>query len=138
RADAADLERQAKDQSVTLAIEVGLNEVALADRYRRAIATICAASMEPFGLTALESMACGTPVVAIDEAGYRESVRDGVTGLLVDPNAPALAAGIERIATDPQLVDALGRAGRESVVERWTWAHAGGRLEDLLLRTAAG
>ena len=138
RADAADLERQAKDQSVTVAIEVGLDEVALADRYRRAIATICAARMEPFGLTALESMACGTPVVAIDEAGYRESVRDGVTGLLVDPNAPALAAGIERIAIDPQLVDALGRAGRESVVERWTWTHAGGRLEDVLLRAAAG
>jgi len=138
RADAADLEGRARNQSVALAIDASLDEAALADRYRSAIATICAASMEPFGLTALESMACGTPVIAVNEGGYRESIRDGVTGLLVDPNASALAAGIERVAIDHQLADALGHAGRASVMERWTWAHAGGRLEDVLLRAAAG
>jgi glycosyltransferase involved in cell wall biosynthesis len=132
RDGAADLEREANEQSVTLAIETGLDEAALADRYRGAIATIGAARAEPFGLTALESMACGTPVVAINEGGYRESVRDGVTGLLVDADATALAAGIERLANDPQLADALGRAGRAAVIERWTWEQAGHRLESLL------
>jgi glycosyltransferase involved in cell wall biosynthesis len=138
RDGAADLERQANQQSVTLTIETGLDEAALADRYRTALATIGAARLEPFGLTALESMACGTPVIAINEGGYRESVRDGVTGLLVDPTASALAAGIERLANDPQLADALGQAGRASVIDRWTWAQAGRRVEDVLLRAAAG
>jgi glycosyltransferase involved in cell wall biosynthesis len=138
RDGAADLERQANEQSVTLAIETALTEAALADRYRAALATIGAARLEPFGLTALESMACGTPVIAINEGGYRESVRDGVTGLLVEPTASALAAGIERLANDPQLADTLGQAGRAAVIDRWTWAHAGGRLEDVLLRAAAG
>ncbi len=137
RADAADLERQAKEQSVTLTIETGLDEAALADRYRAAIATTCAARSEPFGLTALESMACATPVIAINEGGYRESVRDGVTGLLVDPTAPALAAGIERLANDPQLADAMGHAGRDVVTQAWTWEHAGQRLDDVLGGAAA-
>ena len=137
RADADDLERQARDRSVSLAIDVSLDEAALTDRYRGAIATVCAASLEPFGLTALESMACGTPVVAINEGGYRESIRDGVTGLLVEPTASALAAGIERLANDPQLADALSRAGRAAVLERWTWEHAGQRLDDILGRAAA-
>jgi glycosyltransferase involved in cell wall biosynthesis len=138
RADAADLERQAKEASVTLAIDVSLDEAALADRYRAAIATIGAARMEPFGLTALESMACGTPVIAIDEGGYRETLRDGVSGLLVDPNASALAAGIERLANDPPQADAMGRAGRAAVIERWTWELAGRRLESVLETTGNG
>jgi glycosyltransferase involved in cell wall biosynthesis len=137
-ADAADLKRQAKDQSVTLTIETGLDEAGLAHRYRTALATMCAARLEPFGLTALESMSCGTPVIAINEGGYRESVRDGVTGFLVEPDASALAAGIERLVANPAQADTLGRAGRATVLERWTWVHAGGRLEDVLLRTAAG
>jgi glycosyltransferase involved in cell wall biosynthesis len=137
RDDAAELGRQAHEQSVTLTIETGLDEAALIDRYRAAIATICAARMEPFGLTALESMACGTPVIAINEGGYRESVRDGITGLLVEPTADGLAAGIERLANDPQQADALGRGGRASVIDSWTWEHAGRRLDDVLRRAAA-
>ena len=138
RANAGPLEQQAKAQSVNLVIETGLDEAALADRYRAAIATICAARLEPFGLTAIESMSCGTPVVAIDEAGYRESVVNGTTGLLVDPEPAALADAIASLLDAPDRVAALGQAGRESVVQRWTWEHAGQRLETLLESTRNG
>lgn len=134
RANAGPLEQQAQEQSVRLVIETGLDEAALADRYRAATATICAARLEPFGLTALESMACGTPVIAIDEAGYRESVVNGSTGMLVDPEPNALGDAIASLLDQPDRVAALGQAGRETVIERWTWAHAGRRLETLLER----
>lgn len=137
RADTAALERLARERGVGLAIEHELDEPALADRYRSAIATVGAARLEPFGLTMLESMACGTPVIAVDEGGYRESVIDGVTGLLVDPNASALGDAIALLVGDRQRAAALGRAGQAAVAKEWTWAHRLAQLEDVLLGPAA-
>jgi glycosyltransferase involved in cell wall biosynthesis len=94
--------------------------------------TVCAARLEPFGLTPIESMGCGTPVVAINEAGYRESVVDGITGLLVEPDPASIAKGIARLAGDPELLTVLGAAGRADVVERWTWKRSADQLQGIL------
>ena len=132
RGERGGLEQLATARGVALEVETGLDAAALAGRYQRALATICAARLEPFGLTAIESMACATPVVAIREAGYRDSVEDGVTGFLTDPEPAALAAAIGRLAADPRLARKLGQAGREQVLRRWTWDHAAARLEAIL------
>lgn len=50
----------------------------------RARVSICISKQEDFGMVAIESMACGTPVVAVDEGGYTETVLDGKTGWLID------------------------------------------------------
>ena len=121
---------------VEVLVDAGLDEPAMVERYQSALATVCAARLEPFGLTAIESMAAGTPVVAIREAGFRESVVDGVTGILVEPEADALAAGIARLAGDPKAVAELGEAGRLDVSRNWTWERSGARLE-AILETAA-
>jgi glycosyltransferase involved in cell wall biosynthesis len=83
-----------------------LTDAELARLYASAQATICAARLEPFGLTPLESLSCGTPVVAINEGGFRESVTDGCNGALVAANSAGIAAGItavleHRISSDP-------------------------------------
>ena len=78
-----------------------------------------------------------TPVVAIREAGYRETVVDGVSGILVEPDAAALAAGIARLAGDPALASAMGKAGRKAVLERWTWARTATQMEAILQEAAA-
>lgn len=127
--DAMPLQRLASDRNVRLTVEHGLDDSTLADRYRSVIATVCAARLEPFGLTALESMACATPVIAVDEGGFRESVRDGVTGLLVEPQTGALARAIESLIDRPEQIVAMGNAGRAWVTDAWTWEHAGRRLE---------
>ncbi len=68
---------------------------------------------EPFGLTAIESLACGTPVIARRVGGLAEIVREGVDGFLGD-DAPALAAAIDGVA-------GLDRAAiRASVLERFS------------------
>jgi glycosyltransferase involved in cell wall biosynthesis len=132
------IERLAKELHVELAIQVSVDEDRFAECYRSALATVCAARLEPFGLTPLESMACGTPVVAIREGGYRESVTDGETGFLVEPEPQAIADGILRLAGDPALVENMGKRGREEVVRRWTWHRTGDQMEEILEAASSG
>jgi len=59
---------------------------------------ICTAIDEDFGITPVEAMAAGKPVVAVDEGGFRESVQDGVTGRLVAPHVEALIEAVREIS----------------------------------------
>jgi glycosyltransferase involved in cell wall biosynthesis len=77
---------------------------------------------EPFGITPLEAMACGTPVIGADVGGIRFSVADGVTGFLVPPNDPdALAARAAELLSDPARMREMGRAGVQRVQAQFTW-----------------
>lgn len=53
---------------------------------------------EDFGMTAIEAMAAGKPVVAANEGGYKESVVHGITGLLVEPEVPKIISAIKKIS----------------------------------------
>lgn len=98
-----------------------------------ALCMVYAPRLEPFGFAALEAMACETPVVAIREGGVRETVEDGVSGLLVDGDDPAaFGAAVDALVGDPARCRALGRAARDIVVRKWTWTAALDRLEAAL------
>jgi glycosyltransferase involved in cell wall biosynthesis len=76
---------------------------------------------EGWGITIIEAAACGTPSIASDSPGLRDSVRDGVTGHLVPHGDPdALARRMLDYAGRPELVAALGRQARAHA-ERLTW-----------------
>lgn len=78
---------------------------------------------EPFGRSALEAMACGTPVVASGVGGLADSVIDGTTGLLVPPRDPdALAYALRRILRDPVRREGFGVAGVDRAQVRYSWA----------------
>lgn len=71
---------------------------------------------EGFGVTPLEAMASGVPVVATTVGTFNSQIVDGLTGILVPPNDPAaLQAAMERLARDPELRRRMGAAGRERV-----------------------
>lgn len=85
-------------------------------------AVVCAPWYEPFGITALEAMACEVPVVAAAVGGLIDTVVDRVTGLHVPPRDPeAIAAALEQILDHPEDAAALGRAGRRRVSTRYSW-----------------
>ena len=72
----------------------------LLEKLRCGRALCLATDQEPFGLVAVEAMACGTPVIAVADGGVREIVEGSEGGLLVpDSSPPELAAAIEEIQT---------------------------------------
>jgi glycosyltransferase involved in cell wall biosynthesis len=89
---------------------------------------------ESFGLVLIESLACGTPVVASNIPGVRTVVDDGRDGWLALPGDPAaLAVAIRRILGDESTRLAMGRHGRDKVVARYSWEQIGARLEQLYM-----
>lgn len=100
---------------------------------RRSWALVLTSPKEGWGITNLEASASGTPVIASDSPGIRESVRHEETGYLVPHgDVESLTAAMQRVATTPGLVERLGRAGR-IFAEAFTWDRAA-NLTELHLR----
>lgn len=104
-----------------------------------AAADLCAVPSltESFGLVALESMACGTPVVGTRVGGLQTVIDDGRSGLLVPAgDAAALAGALERVLSDHRLRMHLAHGAREAA-EGYTWRRVGDRISDLYDRILA-
>lgn len=72
--------------------------------------------------TVLESMACGTPVVASNVGGIPEIITDGVDGLLVEPGHPdMLAKTIVRLLSDTSLKNLLGQRAKSKIANKFSW-----------------
>jgi glycosyltransferase involved in cell wall biosynthesis len=101
---------------------------------RRSWALTFASPKEGWGITNLEAAASGTPVVASNSPGIRESVVDGRTGFLVPHgDVQAMADGLGRFASDSSLVRTMGAAGR-MFAESYTWDRAAEETEAHLLK----
>jgi D-inositol-3-phosphate glycosyltransferase len=94
---------------------------------------------EPFGITPLESMACGTPVIGADVGGIRYSVADGQTGCLVPPQDPeALAVRAAQLLRDPPTLRAMGRNAIVRVNSQFTWRKVTRSIAGLYEQVLAG
>ena len=101
----------------------------LRDWYLAADVFVTTPWYEPFGITPLEAMACGTPVIGSAVGGVRHTVLAGVTGFLVPPRDPVrLAERLRELQRNPQLAAALGRAGVHRVRTQFTWDQVALRL----------
>ncbi|MEV1003613.1 D-inositol-3-phosphate glycosyltransferase [Nonomuraea sp. NPDC050202] len=124
-----------------LAAELGIPDVVrlvppapqdeLADWYRAADVTVVPSYSESFGLVALESQACGTPVAAAAVGGLRTAVRDGVSGLLVDGHDPAeWAQALRRFVTAPRWREQLSQGARAHAAA-FGWQATASRLMEV-------
>src|SRR5437867_13335609 len=104
---------------------------------RRAWAVVFPSPKEGWGITNVEAAACGTPALASDSPGLRESVQREVTGYLVPHgDAAALAARMLELAVDPARVMTLGRRGR-AFAEGLSWERPARATAAHLQRTLA-
>jgi glycosyltransferase involved in cell wall biosynthesis len=116
-----------------------LTTAELVRHYSRAEMLVCPSLYEGFGLPAGEAMACGLPVVATTGGALPEVVEDGVTGVLVPPgDAPALAQAIRTLMGDAGLRRRMGQAGRERVLENFSWRKAALETEAVYREVLSG
>ncbi|MCK9495303.1 MAG: glycosyltransferase [Dehalococcoidia bacterium] len=105
----------------------------LKDWYSAADIFVTTPWYEPFGITPVEAMACGTPVIGANVGGIQYTVADGDTGLLVPPHDPdALALAATRIFTDPGLQQRLAIGGIRRARDLFTWDRVAALIDELV------
>ncbi len=122
--DAYDLVKKAVDQ-INISIRPIINVLSfsrtgpkiqnhkkLIDEYSSSLALVCADHSESFGLKVLESMACETPVLGVNEGGYKETIKDGQTGYLYNRDDMELSQKIVYLIKHPQKAKLMGKDAR--------------------------
>lgn len=108
--------------------------------YCRADLFLFPSTFDTNGLVVREAAACGLPAVLIRGSCAAEDVMDGVTGFLIEENAPSLAACLRELLRSPEKLRAVGRATEENLYLSWTDAvdHAAARYETVMERYRSG
>ncbi len=127
----------------TVTFITGVPEQRIIELYSEAEVAVVPSLYEGFSLPAIEAMSCAVPLVATTGGALPEVVgKDGETALCVPPgDSEALAAKIAFALDDAELRARVGAAGRQRVIDRWTWRHtAVGTVEQYraLLNETAG
>lgn len=122
------LENLAINLNVKLEILSLVDDKHLVELYNKAKLVLYAPYLEPFGLVPIESMGCGTPVIAVMEGGVRETVIHNETGLLTDRDEQLFAeATIELLSNDKKRHE-MSQKAIEVVQDFWSAENAGKRL----------
>lgn len=125
----AELQSLASNRGVDLDIQSQVTDSELTQLYGQASMVVCAAELEPFGLTPLESMACGTPVVAIRQGGYKETVVEGVNGWFADQSVASLSQVIADVLSGSKKPELSGQKLHDYVAKQWSWQSGAKNLE---------
>lgn len=92
----------------------------LLEIYNRSKMVINIEYNQPFGLIVLEAMSCSVPVIALEDAAYKETIVNGKNGFMI--NTPKeLAEKMNLILEDKVLAKRIGEEGRKDVLEKWDW-----------------
>jgi glycosyltransferase involved in cell wall biosynthesis len=105
--------------------------------YAAADALVTTPWYEPFGITPIEAMACGTPVIGSDVGGLKYTIQDGETGFLVPPNDPAaLGERVARFYSSPRLMKRMSRSALRRAHSLFTWERVVAKLDRVYARAA--
>jgi glycosyltransferase involved in cell wall biosynthesis len=105
---------------------------------RSADLVLSTCSYDPTGVTSLEAMACGRPVLAPPTGGHVDAVVDGTTGLIIAPGRPAqLAQRIRQMLAHPMMIEAYGVAAADRARSRYSWDRIAAETVAVYERAAA-
>ncbi|PSR96413.1 Alpha-1,3/1,6-mannosyltransferase [Actinidia chinensis var. chinensis] len=93
---------------------------------------------EHFGIVPLEAMAAHKPVVACNSGGPVETIKNGATGFLCNPNPQEFALAMAKFVQDPQMAEGMGAEARKHVTESFSTKIFGQRLNQILVDVARG
>ena len=131
--------RLAKSLNIADQVKIvpNVSEATLRMYYSRARVHLASAIGEAFGLTVIESLSAGTPVVAARSGGYRDSVSHGVTGYLVDPNdTVGFSNAVESLLTDDELWETMSKKASAITTARFSWHSTVDRLAEVFENVA--
>jgi glycosyltransferase involved in cell wall biosynthesis len=126
------IRKLAEQLEVVFELKRRIEDIELIDILNRANTMLYAPRLEPFGYAPLEANACGLPVIAVAEGGVRETIRDGVNGILVEHDPQSMAEAIERLLEDDMLHQRLSQQATEHVRAKWSLQSSIDRLEQEL------
>jgi len=109
-----------------------LSDRELAMLYSESLLTLSLSRFDTFGLVPLESMSCGIPVIALNVAGYRETMINGEMGYLVGFDPSEIAKKIVFLMENGSVREKMGKAGRQWIEDKWTWEKQIKKLDAML------
>jgi glycosyltransferase involved in cell wall biosynthesis len=115
-----------------LSEDTWLTDVELREVYRHTKILVATSHNEPLGLVPLEAMACGCVVVAVDEGGYRETITNKTTGLLLPRNSKTFSIELNKLLNNPKLIEKFAVQGISLVNRDWNWKVCANQLEKTL------
>ncbi len=124
--------RLAGQLEVVVELKHRIEDAELIDILNRARLMIYAPRLEPFGYAPLEANACGLPVIAVAEGGVRETIQDGVSGILVEHEPQNMAEAIERLLKDDVLHQRLSQQAVEWVRAKFSLPSSIDKIEQRL------
>jgi glycosyltransferase involved in cell wall biosynthesis len=128
--DQTDLTDYAQSRGVSLRFIGELKEEEMAKLYSSVKCTLAPYVMEPFGLTVLESMACGTPVIGFKEGGLRETIIHEETGFLLERNLNFWVEKLAEVLKEGK--KDFRRKSFNCVKQNWSWDRSIDQLENIL------
>src|SRR5271157_11560 len=118
-------EQDALDAATFTGMVLGERKAALLER---ADVFVLPSYSENFGITVVEAMAAGAPVVISNKVNIWREVREAGAGLVVNTDSAEIAAAVKRLLDDPDLGKRMGARGRRLARERFSWDTVGDQL----------
>lgn len=109
-----------------------LTDIKIRDLYRRTKILIATSYNEPLGMIPLEAMGCGVVILAVDEAGYRETIINQQNGFLIKRNAKSFAEKINFLLHNKNNLKKMSLNASQNVREFWDWEKRTKELEKFL------
>jgi len=109
-----------------------LNDIQIRDIYRKTKILVASSYNELLGMIPLEAMGCGVVVLAVDEAGYKETIKDTENGFLIKRDAKSFGNKINYLLENKNLLKKMSHNASQNVQKFWDWDERTRELEKML------